>query len=829
MNISYNWLKDFVDIDLAPGRLADVITSRTATVDAVEALRDDLRQFVVARVVECAPHPDSDRLSVTRVDAGTGELLDVVCGAPNVRAGKLYPFAKTGTKMPAGFTIERRKIRGAVSNGMLCSAREIGLGEEQDGILELDIDVPPGTPLLAALPSVSDSRIVVDVGANRPDLLSHLGVAREVAAAVGKPVNVARALHDAASIFQAAPLGIQSDPRRATTGGVSVSIEDVDGCPRYLGAVVRGVHVRPSPDWLARRLEGAGVRSINNIVDITNFMLLGFGQPMHAFDATKLAGPAIVVRRARPGERLVTLDGVERALSESMCVIADADRAQALAGVMGGGETEVTNETTDIFLEVAAFNPRRVRELRRALSLSTEASYRFERGTDVAAAPQRLQQAVALILALADGVAEPAVDIAPALTQPPQLLVRASRVKQVLGEPIPASRITQLLRTVGFTADVRPGTEMLDRSEEVHVTVPTWRGDVTAEIDVVEEVARLHGYDAFSDELRPFRIGNVPDSRDFILETAIQDALAAEGLFEVRPLPFVAGGDETHVRVTNPLAENEAHLRRSIIESLSSRAEFNLSHMEGNIRLFEIGAVFEPRPGAVLPLERKSVGILIMGDRRPPHFTEPKPPRYDQWDARALAERLVEVAVPTAARSALVAADAAAQAKGHLWSIELDGGQRGVVRALRLDAPVWAAPAYGIELDLGQIESADVAPPGKSIHGQTPAEPPAKQVQFKPLPSTPAAPIDLALLVPDAVRAADVERVIRNNGGELLERLTLFDEFRGAGLPAGTRSLAWRLTFRDATRTLRDKEIEGRTNKILRALEGELGVRQRSA
>ena len=828
MNISYNWLRDFVDFDLAPARLAELITSRAATVDAVESLRQDLQPIVVARVVECAPHPDSDHLSVTRVDTGTGELLDVVCGAPNVRAGKLYPFAKTGTKMPAGFTIERRKIRGAVSNGMLCSAREIGLGEEQDGILELDVDVVPGTPLLDALPSLTDSRIVVDVGANRPDLLSHLGVAREVAAALGKQVDTPRALHDGAAGLQTHPATIQSDPRQGTAGGVTVSIEDPDGCPRYLGAVIRGVRVGPSPDWLARHLEGAGVRSINNIVDITNFMLLGFGQPMHAFDARTLAGPAIVVRRARQGEKLVTLDGVERVLNDHMCVIADAERAQALAGVMGGRDTEVTGATTDILLEVAAFNPRRVRQMRRALSLSTEASYRFERGTDAAAAPRRLQEAVALIVALAGGVAEGAVDIEPIRGEPRRLLVRASRVRQVLGDPIPANRITQLLRTVGFSADVRPGTEMLDGNEEINVTVPTWRGDVVAEIDVVEEVARLHGYDSFSDELRPFRVGTVPDAPDFLLETAIQDVLAAEGLFEVRPLPFVAGGDETHVRVANPLAENEAHLRTSILESLSSRAEFNLSHMEGNIRLFEIGAVFAPREGATLPMERKRVGILVMGDRRPPHFTEPKPPRYDHWDARALAERLLEVAAPGAEMS-IVPADAAAQATGELWSIELNGASRGVVRKLALDAPVWAAPAYGIELDLGAIESAEVAPPGKSIHGQTPMPPPVKHVPFKPLPSTPAAPIDLALLVPDAVRAADVERVIRNNGGDLLERLVLFDEFRGTGLPTGTRSLAWRLTFRDATRTLRDKEIEGRTNKILRALEGELGVRQRSA
>ena len=827
MNISYNWLRDFVDVELPPAALAEVITSRAATVDAVEPLREDLQQFVVARVVECARHPDSDRLSITKVDAGTGELLDVVCGAPNVQAGKLYPFARTGTMMPAGFTIERRKIRGAVSNGMLCSAREIGLGEDQDGILELDIDVPPGTPLLQAMPSVSDARIIVDVGANRPDLLSHLGVAREVAAALNKPLQLDRAAAGDAAL-SGPRVAIASNPRQGNTGDVSVTIEDVDGCPRYLGVIIRGVSVGPSPDWLARRLEGAGVRSINSIVDITNFMLLGFGQPMHAFDAKRLAASAVVVRRARKGEKLVTLDGVERQLTEDMCVIADGDRAQALAGVMGGRDTEVTLETTDVFLEVAAFNPRRVRQMRRALSISSEAAYRFERGTDVASAPERLQQAVALITALAGGVPETAVDVYPTPVEARALTVRAARVKQVLGETVVATRVVQLLRSIGFTAQVRPGTEMLVGNEEIAVSPPSWRQDVVAEIDVIEEIARLHGYDAFSDQLRPFRVGNVPDSPEFVLIAELQDALAAEGFFEVRPLPFVAGDDSTHARVANPLAENEAHLRTSILESLASRAEFNLAHMEGNVRLFEVGAVFSPRPGSALPAERRSVGVLIMGDRRPAHFTEPKPPRYDQWDAKALAERVAAVASP-AANIVLVPASPDAQPSGMLWSIQVNGANRGIVRTLRLDAPVWAATAYGIELDLGVVDSTDVAPRGQSIHGQTLSAPPRARVQFKALPSTPAAQIDLALLVPESLLAADVERVIRSNGGELLERLSLFDEFRGAGLPPGTRSLAWRLTFRDATRTLREKEIEGRTNKILRALDGELGVRQRTA
>ena len=823
MNVSYNWLKDFVDFDLTPVALRDLVTSRAATVDAVETLRTDLRPFVVARVVEAARHPDSDRLSVTKVDAGTGELLDVVCGAPNVQAGKLYPFAKTGTTMPGGLTIERRKIRGAVSNGMLCSAREIGLGDDQDGILELDVDVAPGTPLLDALPAIADSRLVVDVGANRPDLLSHLGIAREVAAALGKPLQTDRAaLSHAGGPSGVVP--IHTVVREGSTGAVKIRIDDVDGCPRYLGVVIRGVRVGPSPEWLVRRLEGAGVRSINNIVDITNFMLLGFGQPMHAFDASKLGGSAIIVRKATPGEKLTTLDGIERTLTTDMCVIADATRPQALAGVMGGRDSEVTESTTDILLEVAAFNPRRVRQMRRALSLSTEASYRFERGTDGASAPERLRHAVALIVALAGGTADSAVDVHPAPSAQQRIAVRAARVKQVLGESVPASRVVALLRSIGFSVDVLPGTEMLDANEEIGIVPPTWRPDITAEIDVIEEVARLQGYDSFSTELRPFRASNVVDAPEFALEMRIQDALAADGLYEVRPLPFVAGDDRTHVRVANPVAENEAHLRRSLLETLVSRAEFNLAHMQGNVRLFEVGAVFEPRAGSSLPLEKTNVGIIVMGDRRPSHFTDPKPPRYDQWDAKALAERVADLAAPAADVSLV---PATGSGNGILWSIHVGGAPRGVVRALSIDAPVWAAPAYGIEFELGAVESADVAPPGQSLRatGVKTARP--RHVQFKPLPVTPAAVIDLALLVPDSLQAADVERVIHSNGGELLERLALFDEFRGQGLPVGTRSLAWRLTFRDAARTLRDKEIEGRTNKILRALEGELGVRQR--
>src|SRR5262245_7160642 len=386
MNVSYEWLRAFVPFDQSAKELRELITAHIATVDELVTLRNDLAPIVIARVVEEAPHPDSDHLHVTKVDVGSGELLDVVCGAPNVTAGKLYPFAPTGTVVAGGKKIERRKIRGALSNGMLCSAAELGLGAEADGIMELDIDVAPGTPFLRALP-VGDSRLVIDVGANRPDLLSHLGVAREIAAATGKSLTLPSIEGLSASIPPA-----PSDPTQGQAGPVKVRVEEDGLVNRFMGVVIRGVKVGPSPEWLVRRLESVGARSINNVVDASNYVLHELGQPTHAFDLAKLGGSSIIVRRATPGEKITTLDGTDRALQDTMIVIADATRPQAIAGVMGGRDSEVTDATTDIFLEVANFNPRRIRDARRALGLSTDASYRFERGVDLAIAPRALER-----------------------------------------------------------------------------------------------------------------------------------------------------------------------------------------------------------------------------------------------------------------------------------------------------------------------------------------------------------------------------------------------------------------------------------------------------
>ncbi|MEO8561257.1 MAG: phenylalanine--tRNA ligase subunit beta [bacterium] len=817
MNASVEWLNAFLDQQTSATELRDLLTAHTATVEEMIPLRADLAPIVVARVVEERAHPDSDHLHITKVDAGSGELLDVVCGAPNVAAGRMYPFAPTGTVMPGGLKIEKRKIRGHTSNGMLCSARELGLGQDAEGILELDLDVPPGTPFLTAMP-VGDARLVVDVLPNRPDLLSHYGLAREIAAITGARL----ALPDIGITDIDVP-----SPRRfrraGNAGGIVLHLEDASLATRYMGIVVRDVKVGPSPDWLAARLAAVGSRSINNVVDATNYVLHELGQPTHAFDLgkfdldTKLPEKTVVVRTARAGETLVTLDGVERTLTPEMTVIADSTRAVGLAGVMGGRDTEVDESTTDIFIEAATFVPSRTRRTRQLAGLSTDASYRFERGVDVSLAPRALERVSQLIIALAGGRVQSApVDLYAGDAARPALLLRTQRLHRVLGVPVPVDNIVTLLSDIGCEATVE------DAGDAVRVVPPTWRLDLIAEIDLVEEIARLHGYAKLPDEIRPYRPGTMSDAPLWTTAAKLRDALVGAGLLEVRPIPFVAGG-EGFVRVLNPLAESEAYLRRTVLETLARRAEYNLSHMQGNVRLFEIGSAFA-RGTDVLPDETLRVAALVMGDREPLHFASPQGLAFDAWDAKALAERIAHVAFPRSD----VALVPISEDASVLWRVHVNGTIRGEVRSVPLDAPVWAKPAFGVELVLDTMSNGDVAPPGEHAHGDTAPVSARPARPFRPLPTTPAAEFDLALLVPDGVSAEQVERVIRSAAGELLERLAAFDLYEGSGVDAGHRSIAWRLTLRHPERTLRDKEIDGRRAKILSALTQELNVRQRS-
>lgn len=810
MNASYEWLKAIVPFDYTPEQLRDLITARCCPVDELVRLRADLASVVVGQVVEAGAHPDSDHLWVTKVDAGKGELLDVVCGAPNVKVGAKYPFAAAGTTLPGGLKLEKRKIRGATSNGMLCSARELGLGEEHDGILELNTNLPPGAPFLDAMP-VGDTRIVVDVTPNRPDLLSHVGIAREIAAATGGTAALPT-LDGATAKVPAAARG----DREGSAGPVRVTLEDPEGCPRLAGVFIRGVKVGPSPAWLVERLVAVGSRSINNVVDATNYMLHEVGQPMHAYDAKLLAGPAIVARRARAGETLRTLDGVNRTLDPSMTVIADAERAQGVAGVMGGSTSEVSDTTTDIFLEVAYFDPSSIRRTRRALQLSTDASYRFERGVDIEGIPRALERAAQLLIAVAGGSIEGApIDLYPVPRHALSITIDSARVAKLLGEPVAEPDIAKLLAPVGFAVGAFANAR-------ASVTVPTWRPDVTQSVDLVEEIARLRGYDSFSNELRPFRRGTVPNSPLAVLTKRVRERCVSAGLLEALSMPFVRGGDDSHVKLANPMAEDEGYLRRDLLETLAKRAEHNLAQRHRDVRLFEIGSVFAPTP-AGLPREEMRVAAIVLGHRHPPHWSDTSAPDFDEWDAKGLAE-LIATAIGGAAQTELRAApDSSA-----LWEVAIYGEARGVVRRLALDAPVWAPAAFGVEITLVHVSSAPVAPPGQSKLEHPDLGAPTSHFNFKPFPSTPSTFVDVALLVPNDLAVSRVESVIREASGELLESLSLLSEYRGAGIAEGFRSVAWRLTFRHPERTLRDKEVAGRRDKLLRTLEGELGVRQRT-
>src|SRR5437763_3155660 len=578
-----------------------------APVDAVVPLHQELGDIVVARVLEVKKHPNADRLTLCLVNAGgAGGPVEVVCGARNGHAGKSYPYVPVGARLPGGVRLERKPIRGVESNGMLCSAKELGLGEDHAGILELDTPAAPGTRFVDAVP-IDDHQIVIDVSANRPDLLCHKGVARELAALLGATVKLPPIAGGGEAARAGGHAGL-GGPRGPTTSGVvdgvEVRLEDPEGAPRYMIAVIRGVKVGPSPVWLAQRLASIGQRPINNIVDATNYVLFELNQPLHAFDLAKLRGPAVVVRRARPQEKIVTLDGVERTLTPDMTAICDAARPTIVAGVMGSAESEVTPATTDLVLECAYFQPTRIRRTRRALELSSESSYRFERGIDLLGMPDALRRAIELIGAVAGGeLRAPPLDLWPQPVQEKTIFLRPERVSQLLGVPTERAELERLLTSVGFFVAPKDG--------RLAVQVPGWRPDVLREVDLIEEVARLKGYDAFPDELGPYRIGTVPDAPVEQAKARVRQQLVRAGFYEARTIPLGPPDGPDAVAIRNPMSAEEAHLRRRLIPGLVRRVEHNWANRRRDIRLFEVGTVFRTTPQAPDELDAVA-GVLTV-------------------------------------------------------------------------------------------------------------------------------------------------------------------------------------------------------------------------
>lgn len=813
MNVSYQWLKTLLpDFNLSPQETAEMLALRGAPVEELIDLAPGLKDLVVGRVQSVSKHPNADRLSVCEVDAG-GELLQVVCGAPNVEEGAFYPFAPVGSELPNGMKLKAVKLRGVESQGMLCSETELELGPDAEGIMKLEGTYSPGESFVDAL-GLDDWRLDVEITANRGDLLSHIGIARELAVAGDQGVRLPAlpsALEESGSSGgwpeAGDPLPLESDPEEASSHGVVVRIDDPDLCPRYLGAVVRGVKVGPSPEWLASRLRAAGSRPINNVVDATNYVLLELGQPLHAFDLNKLKDHTIVVRQARDGETITTLDGEERTLAAGMLAICDAADPVAIAGVMGGAESEVSEATEDILLECALFDPKSVRATRNALRMSTDASYRFERGVDPAGLERAVQRAVEIILATAGGTPDPTVlDAAPKPWEGLTVSLRPARVPKLLGIELSEEEVRDLLGPLGFeTGTLADGV--------LPVSVPGFRSyDVRREVDLLEEIARTYGYDRFPSELGPFRPGTVPDHPLFQVEDEIRDLLVGEGFLEAQTMAFAPGG-EGEEDLSNPVSAEEGFLRTSLLPGLIRRVEYNFARGIRDVRLFELGTVFFDRGSDELPREEARLCLVMTGSQAPHHWARQGLP-LDVWYLKGLMARVLPVTRVLDGTIVEAEGGSSPLSQGPLGGFQIQVGGEAVGRAGRVaadavDAPAWAGPVWALEITL-------------------PSEPGPKPVAvFEPLPAFPGVDRDLALLVPQETSAAQIESVIRGAAGPLLVELGVFDLYEGEGVPAGYRSVAFRLRYQSPDRTLTDKDVDRSVKRVTDRLREELGVEPR--
>ncbi|HET6232164.1 MAG TPA: phenylalanine--tRNA ligase subunit beta [Longimicrobiaceae bacterium] len=816
MNVSYRWLKALAPaIQGTPQEVADRLALLGAPVDEIVDLGAGIGGVVVARVTDVRPHPNADKLRICTVDAGAGEPLQVVCGAPNVEAGRFYPFAPVGATLPGGLAIKKAKLRGEASEGMLCSARELGLGRDHAGLMTLAGEYALGTSFRDAL-ELDDARLVVDVTPNRPELLSHVGVAREAAPGGAEDVHLPS--------FPNAPTTFPQIVSAGATGslpsaGVEIVIEDVAGCPRYMAAVVRGVKVGASPEWLATRLRAVGVRPINNVVDATNFVLLELGQPLHAFDLAKLRGGQVRIRRASPDEKFTTLDGTERTLLATDLMIADGERSVGIAGVMGGENSEVGDDTTDLLIECALFDPLSVRKTSRRLGLSTDASYRFERGVDPEGQALATRRVCDLIVSVAGGRVEEVVDLNPTPFQRPRISLRPRRVEKLLGVYLPTTEIGELLRSIGFGVEGDGGSAdaMLEDGGDaagagdgaLTVSVPGFRPDVTGEIDLIEEIARRRGYESFAEELRPFRPSEVPDDALVAVERRVREVFVARGFLEARTAAFAPEAGNT-LRLLNPLSAEEGFLRSSLAPGLLRRVEHNFAHGVRDVRLFSVGTVFAAGGAGEMREEMRFAAVLT-GASRPASWTGEAPP-LDTWDLKGLMEELSaefpQGAVQPGEWDALAPVTDPSVRFRLVSAGDLVGGG-GLVAPAAVDAPAWAAPVFVVEARM----------PAKLAD--------RRGVLYRELPVFPASERDMALLVPLAVASAEVEAAIRESAGPLLEAVFPFDLYEGKGIPDGTRSLAWRLRFRTPDRTLTDAEVDKSVQRVLAALQDRHGIARR--
>ncbi len=822
MNISYKWLKEYLNIEMSPEQLAETLTSlglETGGVEEVESIKGGLKGLVIGKVLTCEAHPDSDHLHITTVDLGDGNATQIVCGAPNVAAGQTVVVATVGTTLYDGdkeFQIKKSKIRGVESFGMICAEDEIGIGESHDGIIVIDTPVAPGTPAATYYGVESDYVLEVDLTPNRIDAASHYGVARDLAAWMD-----CHATHN-----ELRRPSVDSFKTDKAEGAVSVEVENTEACPRYSGVTIRGVKVAESPAWLRNALTAIGLRPINNVVDITNYILHGFGQPLHSFDADKIGGGKVIVKTCPEGTPFTTLDGVERKLSDRDLMICDTTRPMCLAGVFGGLDSGVTESTTSVFIESAYFNPTWVRKSSRRHGLQTDASFRYERGCDPNGTIYLAKLAALMIQELAGGeICGEIVDIYPQEVNPFAVTLNYDKVDALIGKHIDCELVDSILKSLEIEITGR-------RDNEIDILVPTYRVDVQRPCDVIEEILRIYGYNnvELSDRLHSsLSFKTFTDSADD-LRRLISELLTGRGFNEILNNSLTAESYyadlETYpaanaVKLLNPLSSDLALMRQTMLFGGLESIAHNVNRKASDLMFYEFGNVYSCDPAkqstAEAPLapysEHSRLALWMTGNtRRGNWYRQAEESSF--FDLRAYVDLLLSRCGITEKELKFT------QKPGDdifAASLSIDTcsgknlGSIGIISNRQLKKFDIRQSVVYAELDWHAIVKLSLS----------------KTVTYAPLPKTMAVKRDLALLVSNSVTMAQIEATVKESERKLLRGITLFDVYEGKNLPEGFKSYAIAITLQDDEKTLQDKQIDAVMNKIITNLQKKLNAQLR--
>lgn len=820
MNISYNWLKDYLDFDLQPTQVADALTSiglETGGVEEVQTIKGGLAGLVVGEVLTCEAHPNSDHLHVTTVNVGGGEPLQIVCGAPNVAAGQKVIVAVNGTKLYDGdkeFTIKRSKLRGVESNGMICAEDEIGVGTDHSGIIVLPQDVAVGTPAAEYYNIKSDYVIEVDITPNRVDATSHYGVARDLAAYLkqnGLPYSLKKPSVDAFHI---------DDPTKA----VEIVVENTEACLRYSGITVKGVTIKESPEWLQNKLRTIGLRPINNVVDITNFILHGLGQPLHSFDASKIKGNKVIVKAANEGDKFVTLDGVERTLTARDLMICNAEEPMCIAGVFGGLDSGVTDQTTDVFLESATFHPTWIRKTARRFGLNTDASFRYERGLDPNATIYILKYAAMLVKELAGGTITGEIqDIYPKVFDPYKVHITYEKINSLIGKVIPQETVKSILESLEMHITA-------ETPEALDIEVPVYRIDVQRDVDVIEDILRIYGYNnvEFGDHVNSSLSYETPTDHAYKMQNLISEQLTGCGFNEIlnNSLTRSAYYDTLTtypvvncVRVMNPLSADLNVMRQTLLFGGLESIEHNIKRKNANIRFYEFGNCYQyhaenKKEGETLSefSEDYRIGIWLSGNRVENSWAHADE-KSSVYELKSYVENmLVRLGINL---KKLVFGVLTNDLYDAGLSVTTQSGKAlgtlGIVNhKIRKDMDI-DAEVYFAEFSWTALMK----------------ETKKNKVTYTDLSKFPAVKRDLALLIDKKVQFADIQKVATDSERKLLKRVELFDVYEGKNLPAGKKSYAVSFFLEDETKTLNDKQIDAIMKKIQSNLEQTLGAQLR--